>query len=494
MKMTKQKYYITTAIDYVNASPHVGHAFEKLITDVIARWNRLQEKDVFFLTGVDENAQKNVQAAEKAGIPVKEFVDKNTSLFIKLCKELNISYDDFVRTSAKEHEKVVKKILKKVIEKGDIYKGTYSGLYCSGCETYYTEKDLPDGKCPEHNKAPEIRKEDAYFFKLSKYKPDLLKLIPEYVIPDSKKNEVLTRVKEELNDVNISRKGVDWGVSFPNDPDFKVWVWIDALINYVSGLKSKESKYWPADVHVIGKGINWFHSVIWPAILLSAEYPLPKKLLVHGYLNLGGKKISKSSGNTINPLEMLEKYQTDTVRYSLLRNTVFEDSDYSEEILVQRNNDELANKLGNLISRVSTLAEKYGLEESQSSELSSSSTLKSVTNHIEKFETDKALNEIFSFIDKINEFIQKHKPWEVRSPQGVDEERGSSSQSESNSKKILYQAANAIKDSAILLSPFIPNTAEKIAKAFNFKLTLKDLNSPLKPSKIIKADILFKKI
>ena len=467
----KKTFYITTAIDYVNARPHVGHAFEKTITDVIARWNRLQGKEVFFLTGVDENAQKNVQAAEKAGIPIKQFVDKNTSLFLELCKKLNISYDDFIRTSTKEHAKVVKEMLQKIIDKKDIYKGTYSGLYCTGCETYYTEKDLIDGKCPEHATKPELREEEAYFFKLSKYKSKLLKIIPSYVIPSSKGNEVLTRVKEELNDICISRKDVQWGISFPNDENFKVWVWIDALINYVSGSKGN----WPADTHVIGKGINWFHSVIWPSLLLSASLPLPKKLLVHGYLNIKGRKISKSLGNTIDPLELLEKYDADIVRYSLLRNTIFEDSDYSEELLIQRNNDELANKLGNLFSRVSALAEKHGLDKTNPS-LNSSQTYKKVSAFLKNYETDKALSEIFAFIDKCNSFIQQKKPWETKD------------------KKVLYELSAAIKDIAILLSPFLPETAEKIADVFNFELSLKNLKSPLKLSKIKKSPILFRKI
>jgi methionyl-tRNA synthetase len=474
-----KKFYITTAIDYVNARPHVGHAFEKTITDTIARWHKLHGEKVFFLTGVDENAQKNVEAANNAGISIKEFIDKNTSFFLELCKKLNTSHNDFIRTSASEHRKIVQKIVQKIIDNKDIYKSEYSGLYCTGCETYYTEKDLINGKCSEHEKVPELRKEEAYFFKLSKYQKQLEKIIPKYVVPKSKANEVLVRVKQGLNDICISRKDVEWGVNFPNDEKFKVWVWIDALINYVSGLKEKEKEYWPADIHVIGKGINWFHSVIWPAILLSAEYPLPKKLIVHGYLNISGKKMSKSLGNTIDPLNLLKKYQTDTVRYSLLKNTIFEDSDYSEEILIQRNNDELANKLGNLVSRVSTLVEKYGLRKNPIKSLSPSPTQKKVSSYFSSFELDKALNEIFSFIDQTNEYIQKNKPW------------ASDSQDRT---KVLYEAVNAIKDISILLSPFIPETSEKIAKVFNFKITLKDLKAPIKITKIKKAPILFKKI
>jgi len=471
----KNTFYITTAIDYVNAKPHCGHAFEKTLADAIARWHRLQGKDVFFLTGVDENAQKNVQAAEKAKMPVKEFIDKNTSLFIQLCKKLNISHSEFIRTTAKEHAIIVNKILKKIIDRGDIYKGNYEGLYCIGCETYYTEKDLVNGKCPEHNKEPELRKEEAYFFKLSKYKKELLDIIPKYVVPESKAHEVLARIKEELNDICISRKGAKWGIDFPNDKNYKIWVWIDALINYISGLKDKESKYWPAQLHVVGKGINWFHSVIWPALLLSADYKLPEKLLVHGYFTINGQKMSKSLGNTLDPLELLDKYQTDAIRYSLLRNSVFEDSDYSEEIIIERNNNELANKLGNLVSRLSTLAEKYPLEKTNTKS-SLKINLKNMEKHMQSLELDKALQEIFSFIDSINTYLQENKPWETHDSQA------------------LYKASNALKDATILLSPFLPETAEKISRVFNFEISLKSLEEPLKIGKIKKSDILFKKI
>jgi len=239
----------------------------------------------------------------------------------------------------------------------DIYKGKYEGLYCEGCEAYKTERDLVDGKCPEHNTAPKWISEEAYFFRLSKYKSQIIKFNQDYIIPNKRKNEILSRLKdEELKDLCVSRTNLDWGIDSPIDEKFKIYVWFDALINYISGAKGN----WPADVHVIGKGINWFHSVIWPAMLISTKQKLPKKLLVHGYLNLKGQKISKSLGNTINPVELAEKYGIDSVRYSLLKCSVFDDSDYSEEILIERHNNELANKLGNLISRVSTLAEKYG--------------------------------------------------------------------------------------------------------------------------------------
>jgi methionyl-tRNA synthetase len=454
----KKKFYVTTAIDYVNARPHIGHAFEKVLADALVRYRRQKGDDVFFLTGVDENAQKNVQAAEEQGINVKQFIDTNTGFFIELVKKLNISHDEFVRTSEKEHAKIVHKILKKIIKKGDIYKGNYEGYYCAGCEAYITEKDLVDGKCPEHNKAPEHRKEEAYFFKLSKYQNKLIKFVEGYIIPVEKKNEILSRIKGGLNDVCISRKGAKWGVDFPDDKNFKIWVWVDALINYISGAEDK----WPADVHIIGKGINWFHSVIWPALLMSAEYDLPKTLLVHGYLNIRGKKMSKSLGNVIDPIELIDKYGVDAVRYSLLRCSVFDDSDYSEEILIERYNNELANKLGNLVSRISGLIEKKGIEKCDVKLLKKLDE-KKIEKYFETYEFDKALNEIFRFIDECNTHVQNKKPWET------------------GDKKVLYELKESILKISELLLPFIPESAEKINKQFSTK-------------NIKKEEILFKKI
>jgi methionyl-tRNA synthetase len=463
----KKKFYITTAIDYVNAAPHCGHAFEKTLADVIARWQRLQGNEVFFMTGVDENAQKNVHAAEQAGIPVNEFIDKNTALFQELCNKLNISHNKFIRTTADEHKKVVHEVLRKVIKNKDIYKGNYEGYYCSGCEAFITEKDLVDGKCPEHNRAPEFMKEEAYFFKLSKYQKQLIKFAETYIVPESKKNEILSRLKEPLKDVCISRKGAKWGVDFPDDPDYKIWVWVDALINYISGAKEQ----WPADLHVIGKGINWFHSVIWPALLMSAKIKLPKKLLVHGYLNLGGKKISKSLGNVIDPIELINKYGTDSVRYSLLKCSVFEDSDFTEEILIERHNKELANKLGNLISRATGL-----IDDTVDINVDTSHFVRDVSESIERFEVDKALTSIFAFIDMLNQFVQEKKIWETRD------------------KKDIYELVTGIRAITVLLWPFIPDTSDKIAEQFGFKISLEDLKKPLKNIKITKSEILFKKI
>jgi len=472
----KKKFYITTAIDYVNAKPHIGHAFEKVIADALARWHRLKGDDVFFLTGTDENAQKNALAAGEEGIPVQKFVDRNSQFFVELCKRLNISYDRFIRTTETEHKKTAQRIFRKVFNKKDIYKGKYEGYYCTGCEAFITEKDLVNGKCPEHNKEPEWVSEDSYFFKLSEYKEKIEGFVKNYIVPESKKNEILERLKsEELKDLCVARSRLDWGIETPINKNFKIYVWFDALINYISGAKKGKKSYWPADVHVIGKGINWFHSVIWPAILLSAGYKPPKKLLVHGYLTVNGQKISKSLGNAIDPVELAEKYGADSIRYNLLRGSTFEDFDFSESELISRNNNELANKLGNLISRVSALAERYGIEKT-SNKLLKNLKLNEIEKSFENFELNKALSLIFEFIDKCNLYVQENKIWETCN------------------KKQLYELADSIKAIGILLFPFIPETSEKIAKIFNFKISFNEIPRLLKITKIKKGEILFKKI
>lgn len=491
--MAKKNFYVTTAIDYVNARPHIGHAFEKVLADAICRWHILNQEDVYFLTGTDENAQKNAQAAKAEGIDTQKFVDENSKTFIKLCKKLNVNYSRFIRTTEKEHKKISQEIFKKVYDKGEIYKGKYEGLYCQGCEAYKTEKDLVDGKCPEHNKEPEFMSEDAYFFKLSKYKKELIKFVQNYIVPESKRNEILSRLKEEeLKDLCVSRTGLDWGIDSPIDKKFKIYVWFDALINYVSGANGN----WPADVHVIGKGINWFHSVIWPAMLMSAGYKLPKTLLVHGYLNTKGQKISKSLGNVIDPVYLADKYGSDSVRYSLLKCSVFEDSDYSEEILIERNNNELANKFGNLVSRVLALAEKNGIEKTEN-KLVGRLKLKNIEKCFENYELDKALTLIFGFIDNCNEYVQERKLWETKVQKDSDESPVSSKLIEDRilqNKKALYELVDSIKSISILLWPFIPSTSEKIASQLGFEIKYSEISNPLKVKDIKKGEILFKKI
>src|SRR3989344_6067974 len=480
----KKTFYVTTAIDYVNAEPHIGHGYQKIIADVLTRWHRLIGEDVFFLTGTDEHGRKIQRAAEVAGKKPEEFVEEMSKKFKEAWKLLNIKPDRFIRTTDADHIKLVQEIIKKVNDKGDIYKGTYSGLYCVDCEAYYTEKDAPDFSCPTHKKPLENLKEESYFFKLSNYQNFLLKLYkehPEFVLPDSRKNEVTNRVKEGLKDLSISRTSFNWGVPFPLDKKHIVYVWFDALINYYTAAQSSDKlrKFWPANIHLLGKDNTWFHCVYWPAMLKSASLPLPKTIFNHGFLTFNGQKISKTLGNSISPKTLVEKYGADAIRYFVVRQIPLasgEDGDFSESALIDRYNNELANKLGNLISRVSTLAEKYGIEKTKSSELSSKSLVEKVGKYFENYELDKALNEIFSFIDKCNEFVQQKKPWETKD------------------KKVLYELANAIKDFTILLSPFIPQTAEKIAKTFNFSLTFEDLEKPLVVNKITKSEILFKKL
>jgi len=473
--MTNKKFYITTAIDYVNARPHIGHAFEKIIADTLARYKKQKGEKVFFLTGTDENAQKNAQVAKEEGLDVQKFVDRNSKYFIELCDLLNVDYDRFIRTTEKEHRKIAQDLFKKVYDKGEIYQGKYEGWYCVGCEAFITEKDLVDGKCPEHNKKPEWISEDSYFFKLSKYKTKLIKFVKDYIVPKSRRNEILARLEnEELKDLCVARANLDWGIDCPVDNKYKIYVWFDALINYISGADGN----WPADVHIVGKGINWFHSVIWPAMLMSLGEKLPKKLFVHSYINIKGQKMSKSIGNVIDPVALAKKYGADSLRYALLRGSVFDDFDFSEDILIQRHNEELANKLGNLVSRVAGLIEKNGVEKCEceflnrslienanpkKTDLIRNSRLKLIEIYMENFEFDKALNEIFAFVDLCNEYVQKTQPWK------------------SKDKKVLYELKECILKIADLLWPFIPDTCEKIKKQFSSK-------------NIIKGEVLFGKI
>jgi len=476
--MANKKFYVTTAIDYPNAEPHIGHAYQKVIADVLARWHSILGEDVWFLTGTDEHGKKIQEAAEKAGKKPKEFVDELADKFKEAWKALNIKESRFIRTTDKDHEKLVQEVIKKCDKNGDIYKGSYEGLYCVGCEAYYTEKDAIDGKCPLHNRPLEKISEESYFFRLSKYQKfllDLYKKNPEFILPEERRNEMINRVKEGLKDLSISRTSFDWGIPFPLDKKHIVYVWFDALFNYLSG-SGKNNKYWPADLHLLGKDNGWFHAVYWPAFLKSAGYELPKSVFIHGFLTFNGQKISKSLGNVISPKILVEKYGADSVRYFICRNFVFgQDGDFLEELLVKRNNDELANKFGNLVSRVSALAEQNGIEKIEN-KLVKELKLKEIEKLMKNYEIDKALNLIFEFIDVCNLYVQDKKPWETKD------------------KRVLYELADSIKAIAILLYPFIPASCEKIAQVFDFKINFSEIKKPLKPRKIKKADVLFRKI
>lgn len=482
-----KKFYITTAIDYVNGRPHIGHAYEKIITDIIARWKRLKGFDVYFLTGTDENAQKNAQAAKEKGVKTKDFVAKNSKEFEKLCEELNLSNDDFIKTTDSKHVKVAQAIFKKIFDKGDIYKKKYSGLYCLGCEAFLTERDLVEGKCPEHNKAPKIVEEENYFFKLSKYEKEILRLVSskDFIIPEGFRKEIVNRIKQDgLKDISVSRPGLSWGIDVPNDKKHKIYVWIDALSNYISALGYpsgvKFKKYWPADVHVIGKGINWFHSVIWPGLLISAGVKLPKKIWVHGYLTFNGQKISKSLGNAINPSEIISKYGVDPTRYVLIKDIPFnQDGDFSEEALKDRNNNELANDLGNLVSRTLTLCEKYPYCGNDDG-LFKSLNLVKIGNYFDSFEIHLALEEIWKFVRASNKYINDKEPWKNEDCREV----------------VLYNLLEALRVISVLLSPFIPETCEKINKQLGVKAgDLKTVKFGLvKKYNVKREGVLFKKI
>ncbi len=471
--MARKKFYITTTIPYANAPPHIGFALEITQADALARWNFLKGKDVFFLTGTDEHGVKNYQMAKKAGLSPKDFVDKNSEYFRELTKKLNISNNYFIKTTDKKvHWPGVIKIWKKLEEKGDIYKKKYTGFYCSGCERFVTEKDLKNKKCPNHpNLQIEKISEENYFFKLSKYSNEIKKIIKKdkyKISPKKWKNDFLGLAKKGLTDVSFSRdvKHLPWGIPVPGDKSQVMYVWCEALGNYLTGIgypDKKYKKYWPADVHVVGKDMHRFHAGIWTGMLLSLNLPLPKELIVHGFLTVDGRKMSKSLGNVVAPLDLLKKYSADTLRYFLLRTIPFgEDGDFSEQALIDRHNNELANKLGNLVSRVSGLIGKYGIEKTENKLLKKLNE-KKIEKLFENYEFDKVLNEIFSFIDFCNKYVQNKKPWET------------------GNKKILHELKESILKISELLWPFIPESAEKIKKQFSVK-------------NIKKEEILFKKI
>ncbi|MBU1203452.1 MAG: methionine--tRNA ligase [Nanoarchaeota archaeon] len=484
--MAKGKFYITTAIDYVNSDPHIGHAYQKIIADVLSRWNRLLGKEVFFLTGTDEHGQKIANSAKEAGKKPKDFVGSLSKKFEETWRALNLDFDKFIRTTDADHQERVKKFIILINDKGDIYKGTYSGLYCEGCEAYLTEKELKNGKCPFHpNKEVQELKEEAYFFRLSKYQKALLKFYqknPDYILPKFRRQEIINRVKEGLKDLSITRKNLEWGIDFPLDKNHVVYVWFEALQNYITGIGWPDGKnfkkFWPADVEILGIDNGWFHCVIWPAMLMSAELELPKTILVNGFLTFDGKKISKSLGNVISPVKLVKKYGADSVRYYVCRNFVFgHDGNFVEEELVLRHNGELANKLGNLVSRVAGLVEKNGLEKCEN-KLLKKFNVEKIGKLIDGFEFDKALNEIFAFVDMCNEYVQEKKVWETKD------------------RKVLYDLVDSIKAVAILLWPFIPESCEKIARNFGFEIKFDVIKKPYKVGvhKIKKSGILFEKV
>jgi len=494
-----KKFYITTAIDYTNSKPHLGHAYEKIFADVLARWHRLRGEDVYYLTGTDEHGQKVEKAAKSAGKEPQKFVDELVKDFKKMLEKLNISNSDFIRTTDDRHIKVCLEVFKKVFEKGDIYKGMYEGLYCEGCEAFYLEKDIVDGLCPVHKKPLELLKEESYFFRMSKYEKQLIDFIKknkDFILPRFRQAEVLNRLKEGLRDLSISRTSFRWGIPIPNDKKHIIYVWFDALLNYISALgypdDEKYKKYWPADCHVIGKDIYWFHTVIWPTILMSAEIELPKTVFIHGYINISGQKMSKTAGITVDPIKLAEKYGADALRYFLIKEIVSgQDGDFSEEAIIEKINSELADDLGNLLMRVVVLIEKNfegkipkqgKLEAVDEKLIEKSMIAKEIDRLMLNYEPNRAIERIWEFVKNCNKYLNETEPWKIK-----DKERLAT---------ILYNLVESLRIIGILLLPFIPETAAKVLEQIGQKEgKLKDAEFSSKTTgQVKKAEILFHKI
>ena len=466
------KFYLTTAIPYVNAKPHVGHALEFVQADVIKRWQKIKGKEVLLLSGADENAIKNVQAAESAGKDILEFIDENSKAFQGLAKKLNVEFDIFQRGSDAKHHLASQKLWK--LCSHDIYKKEYKGLYCTGCELFYEISELNKKReCFEHPGKPlEEVAEVNYFFKLSKYQRQIEELIKSdklKIFPDFRKNEVLGFLKEGLKDISISRsnkRAKNWGVQVPGDNTQKMYVWFYALNIYQSGIgfnwdEKNYKKWWPADLHVIGKGIIRFHAVYWPAFLLSAGLPLPKALFVHGYFTVDGQKMSKSLGNVIDPIKLCEKYGADALRYYFLREiSPFSDGDFSIKRLEEVYNADLANGLGNLISRVTKLCQNANFKQSPSE--NNGHVILEIEDYqkaLDGYRFNDALMLIWDKITKLDRYINDEKPWELlKQPAG--------SKKLQNIENILSHAVNQIQEIAILLKPFMPKTSEIITEQF----------------------------
>lgn len=467
------KFYITNAIPYVNARAHLGHALEFIQSDVISRFQKSLGKDVTLSCGYDENSLKNVQAAEVEGISVQELVDKNGKLFFDLWEKLDIKFDKVVKGSDPKHFSSSQKLWELCEKNGDIYKKTYTGLYCVGCEQFYTKEELNEkGECFEHpGKQLEQVSEENYFFKLSKYTDKILDLIKSNtleIVPEFRKNEIVEFLKRGLEDISISRsneRAKNWGVPVPNDNTQRMYVWFDALNIYQTavGFGSDENLYkslWPADLHIVGKGIIRFHAIYWPAFLLSANLSLPKKIFVHEYFTVDGQKMSKTLGNVIDPVNLIEKYGADALRYyCLAKFSPFSDGDFSESKFAQTYNSDLANGLGNLIARVSKLCQTSGFKETASEKsVHMIDIADEYKKAMEEYRFNDALSLVFQKITKLDKYINEEKPWELLKVSTNHKGRELSA--------ILGHAVDQIVEIAILIAPFMPKTSEKIQNQF----------------------------
>ncbi len=472
--MDKQTYYISTAIAYTSAKPHIGNTYEIVLGDAIARYKRLKGFDVYFQTGTDEHGEKIELKAKEAGITPKEYVDNIASQIKDIWDIMNTSYDRFVRTTDPKHEREVQKIFKKMYDKGDIYLGKYEGLYCTPCESFFTESQLVDGKCPDCGREVHKASEEAYFFKLSKYQDRLIEYYnthPDFIKPDSRKNEMINNfIKPGLQDLCVSRTSFTWGIPVDFDPKHVIYVWLDALTNYITNIgydvdnpSDEFKKYWPADLHLIGKDIVRFHSIYWPCFLMSLDIPLPKQIFGHPWLLFGNDKMSKSKGNILYADDLVKEYGVDAVRYYVLHEIPYaNDGNLTNELLVERINSDLANVLGNLVNRTVAMGNKYFEGKVINTSVSDDvdNVLISMINELDKrvevkmdtLEVGAALDEIFDLLRRSNKYIDETMPWVLaKDPNNSD-----------RLQTVLYNLLESIRVSANLIRPFLPETADKI--------------------------------
>jgi len=509
--MSKPKFYMTTAIAYTSRIPHIGNTYEAVLSDSIARFKRLTGYDVFFLTGTDEHGQKIQEQAESDRITPKAHVDKIAGEIRRIWDFMNVSYDKFIRTTDKEHEAAVQKIFKKLYDQGDIYKSSYEGLYCTPCESFYTESQLVDGKCPDCGRDVQKASEEAYFFRLSKYADRLMKHIeenPDFILPESRKNEMINNfIKPGLQDLCVSRTSFNWGVPVTFDDKHVIYVWIDALSNYITALGYDPEgengelfkKYWPADVHIIGKDIVRFHTIYWPIILMALGEELPKQVYGHPWLLQGKDKMSKSKGNVIYAEDLVRYFGLDAVRYYLLKEMPFaQDGNMTYEHIIAKINSDLANNLGNLVNRTITMVDKYfdgviaepSAKESLDEELISLTlaTPGKVEEKMNEYRVSDALDEVITLLKRSNKYIDETQPWVL----------AKNEDSKARLATVLYNLLESIRVASILLVPFIPDTAVEIQRQINAQITdwdsLKAFNGTIVGSKVNEAKPLFARI